>query len=172
MKRKINKLRGKRLVTGDPNLVTMNEIHVKDTSEGVEITERDKNGKLVNINMPSGGGESGGESGGGLTYYRFPSYASLDDVPASDIAVVYNAARLRIEMSGIAQIGVTFIGGGKFMEDNILGVRAFAIDKRARYIMVAGGQKVADMTLEEYLAPSGVSFSNYEEITEEEFYAL
>lgn len=59
-KEKIKTLRGKRLVTGDPNLVTMNEIHVKDTSEGVEITERDKNGKLVNISMPSGGGESDG----------------------------------------------------------------------------------------------------------------
>lgn len=116
----------------------------------------------------------GGESGGGLTYYRFPSYASLDDVPASDTAVVYNAARLRIELSdmGIAQIGVTFIGGGNFREDNILEVRAFAVDKRARYIMAVGGQTVADMTLEEYLAQNGVSFSNYEEISEEEFYAI
>lgn len=58
-KNKINSLRGKRLVTGDPNLVTRNEIHVSSTSEGVEITERDKNGKLVSISMPTeGGGQS------------------------------------------------------------------------------------------------------------------
>lgn len=55
-KKKINTLRGKRLVTGDPNLITMNEIHVKDTSKGVEVTERDKNGKLVNVTMPQSGG--------------------------------------------------------------------------------------------------------------------
>lgn len=57
-KKKINTLRGKRLVTGDPNLITMNEIHVKDTSKGVEVTERDKNGKLVNVTMPTGGGDT------------------------------------------------------------------------------------------------------------------
>lgn len=68
-KRKINTLRGKRLVTGNPNLITMNEIHVKDTQKGIEVTERDKNGKLVNVNVPTGGGDTPSQpSGSSLEY--------------------------------------------------------------------------------------------------------
>ena len=121
--------------------------------------------KQVNVTVKGGGGS-------GLTYYRFPTYTSLEEVPDADIAVVYNAARVRMEVSGVSSIGATYIGGGKFREDNILTVRAFAIDKSARYVMGASGQIFADVTLEEYLSQAGVSLSNYEEITEEEFYNI
>ena len=142
-----------------------------EASESMEITpdEGYVGIKKVNLTVKGGGGSA---SGSGLTYYKFPTYATLEEVPDADIVVVYNAARVRMEVSGVSSIGATYIGGGKFREDNILTVRAFAIDKSARYVMGASGQIFADMTLEEYLSQAGVSLSNYEEITEEEFYAL
>lgn len=143
-----------------------------EASESMEITpDAGYLGlKQVNVTVKGGGGSASG--GSGLTYYRFPTYASLDEVPETDTSVVYAAAKVRMEAFGISTIGTTFIGGGNFREDNILDVRAFAIDKGARYIMASGSQAFVDLTIEAYLAQSGVDFSNYEEITEEEFYAL
>ena len=47
MKTRKETILGKRLVSGDPNLVTKDEILVKEVGNEVELYERSDNGKLV-----------------------------------------------------------------------------------------------------------------------------
>lgn len=126
-KRKINTLRGKRLVTGNPNLITMNEIHVKDTQKGVEITERDKNGKLVNVNVPqSGGGDTPSQPSGGwnLTYYKI-DHNNDNAVTMIDLVMFYTSPHL-VNVAYEANSGKLLINGGvaasTLIADNIKAV--------------------------------------------------
>lgn len=64
MKRQLNRLKGKRLVTGDPNLMTKNEICINATPNGVEVKEIGTDGNIKDItsggggDTPSGGGDN------------------------------------------------------------------------------------------------------------------
>lgn len=60
MKRQLDRLKGKRLVTGDPNLMTKDEICINATPNGVEVKEIGIDGKIKDL---AGSGESGGGGG-------------------------------------------------------------------------------------------------------------
>lgn len=49
MKRQLDRLKGKRLVTGDPNLMTKDEICINATSNGVEVKEIGTDGSIKDI---------------------------------------------------------------------------------------------------------------------------
>ena len=57
MKRQLDRLKGKRLVTGDPNLMTKDEICINATPNGVEVKEIGTDGKIKDL-AGSGGGDS------------------------------------------------------------------------------------------------------------------
>jgi hypothetical protein len=57
MKRRLNTLKGKKLVTGDPNLMTKDEICINETPNGVEVKEIGTDGKIKDL-ANSGGGNS------------------------------------------------------------------------------------------------------------------
>lgn len=58
MKRQLERLKGKRLVTGNPNLMTRDEICINTTSDGgVEVKEIGTDGKIKDL-ANSGGGSS------------------------------------------------------------------------------------------------------------------
>lgn len=59
MKRQLDRLKGKRLVTGDPNLMTKDEICINATPNGVEVKEIGTDGKIKEL-----AGGSGSNSGG------------------------------------------------------------------------------------------------------------
>lgn len=59
MKRQLDRLKGKRLVTGDPNLMTKDEICINATPNGVEVKEIGIDGKIKDL---AGSGESNGNS--------------------------------------------------------------------------------------------------------------
>lgn len=63
MKRQLDRLKGKRLVTGDPNLMTKDEICINATPNGVEVKEIGVDGKIKDL-AGSGGGDvpSGGNN--------------------------------------------------------------------------------------------------------------
>ena len=54
MKRQLDRLKGKRLVTGDPNLMTKNEICINATPNGVEVKEIGVDGKIKDLAGSSG----------------------------------------------------------------------------------------------------------------------
>lgn len=171
VKKKINTLRGKRLVTGDPNLITMNEIHVKDTSKGVEITERDKNGKLVNANVQ--GEESGG--GNAMEYFN-----DGDSTAIFLIAVASHEVKVEVTyfdgtkgmVVGPSWVVLSFvqnqINNGEITKKKDV---AYGIDM-TRKIRTTD----AIMTIKEYFLSSGAitetDLDSTPRITEEEFYNL
>lgn len=58
MKRRLNTLKGKKLVTGDPNLMTKDEICINATPNGVEVKEIGTDGKIKDLVGSGGGGDS------------------------------------------------------------------------------------------------------------------
>lgn len=75
MKRQLERLKGKRLVTGDANLMTKNEICINATSDGgVEVKEIGVDGKIKQLSGSSGSSSSDGE------YYKFITHNSLNDM--------------------------------------------------------------------------------------------
>lgn len=58
MKRQLDRLKGKRLVTGDPNLMTKDEICINATPNGVEVKEIGIDGSIKDIASGGGGGDS------------------------------------------------------------------------------------------------------------------
>lgn len=166
-KRKINTLRGKRLVTGNPNLITMNEIHVKDTQKGIEVTERDKNGKLVNVNVPQSGESGGGESvGGNIEYLDVSNEPYLLDLiglqcieckgisDAISIVAPTAAVRLLVEGAGVK-------------------ITQIKVDWDVTVIKNIGDQIIKTTVLEGILNEVGQDeLDNVPRITKEEFYNL
>lgn len=81
MKRQLDRLKGKRLVTGDPNLMTKDEICINATPNGVEVKEIGTDGSIKDI--ASGGS---GSSSNDIVYYKMinpegynPNYANFED---------------------------------------------------------------------------------------------
>lgn len=75
MKRKIDTIKGKRLVMGgSTNTLTKNEILVTETPDGIELKERDSDGKVKQLSGSSGNSSSDGE------YYKFITHNSLNDM--------------------------------------------------------------------------------------------
>lgn len=58
MKRQLDRLKGKRLVTGDPNLMTKDEICINATPNGVEVKEIGTDGSIKDIASGSAEGSS------------------------------------------------------------------------------------------------------------------
>lgn len=56
MKRQLDRLKGKRLVTGDPNLMTKDEICINATPNGVEVKEIGTDGKIKDLAGSGGEG--------------------------------------------------------------------------------------------------------------------
>lgn len=188
-KRKINTLRGKRLVTGNPNLVTMNEIHVKDTQKGIEVTERDKNGKLVNVNVPQSGGSGGGsgESGGGggaasggsdILYLRCEDMLGTDAFAGIYMNVMLATPVVLIgvkigEMAAVFNVATALELGGNTSALKTFEHFVFAVVKNVPYSR-------ADMTTftintkEDVVSALSLygNSPNLSEITREEFYNL
>lgn len=166
-KRKINILRGKRLVTGDPNLVTMNEIHVKDTSKGVEITERDKNGKLVNINMPSGEGDT--PSGGNIEYLDVSEIFANPTNP-NIVGVLGGALSVKItfnEMLIIAPIYYT-LALLKDIQAVATNTKQMSIDWSTRVVLAGESMTILELCLTKL---SQEEIDAIPRITKEEFYS-
>lgn len=71
MKRQLDRLKGKRLVTGDPNLMTKDEICINATPNGVEVKEIGTDGKIKDL-AGSGGGSSDNKDEGQWykTYFK------------------------------------------------------------------------------------------------------
>ena len=70
MKRRLNTLKGKKLVTGDPNLMTKDEICINATPNGVEVKEIGTDGKIKDL---AGSGDNG-SSNKNVKYYGIGSY--------------------------------------------------------------------------------------------------
>ena len=66
MKRRLNTLKGKKLVTGDPNLMTKDEICINATPNGIEVKEIGTDGKIKDL---AGSSNNGG--GGGVKEYYY-----------------------------------------------------------------------------------------------------
>lgn len=76
MKRQLERLKGKRLVTGDPNLMTKNEICINETHNGVEVKERSSDGSIKELAGSSGSSSS--NSNGLYCYKRVLKRQSTD----------------------------------------------------------------------------------------------
>lgn len=82
MKRQLDRLKGKRLVTGDPNLMTKDEICINATPNGVEVKEIGTDGKIKDL---AGSGVGSGTSVQ-FEYYRVKQHVFLDEVLGGVIA--------------------------------------------------------------------------------------
>lgn len=165
-KRKINILRGKRLVTGNPNLITMNEIHVKDTSKGVEVTERDKNGKLVNINMPSGDGSVG------IEYLDVSELlANLENNPNA-VIILSAATQVKCTYNGILMAGPLYAIVSLFRGDfsaMATSTTQICVDWSMKLSMMGELQPILNQVLSKITQEE---LNALPRITEEEFYNL
>lgn len=80
MKRQLERLKGKRLVTGDANLMTKNEICINTTSDGgVEVKEIGVDGKIKDL--------AGGSSSDGKIKYYKTKFKDHDDEEYGYLAV-------------------------------------------------------------------------------------
>lgn len=70
MKKRLNTLKGKRLVTGDANLMTKDEICINATPNGVSVKEIGTDGKIKDL---TGSGDNGG-SNKNVKYYGIGVY--------------------------------------------------------------------------------------------------
>lgn len=178
-KRKINTLRGKRLVTGNPNLITMNEIHVKDTQKGIEVTERDKSGKLVNVNVPQSGGSSGDApsqpSGGwNLAYYKI-DHNNSNAAMMIEVVMFYASPHL-VNVAYESSTGKLLINGGvgaaTLVLDKIDNVKAFVVTD----LKVCSGDECEMLVFTDTLnglkdsMGTPIDMSVFIPITEEEYY--
>lgn len=85
MKRKIDTIKGKRLVMGGgTNTLTKNEILVTETPDGIELKERDSDGKVKQLSGSSGSSSSDAE------YYKFINHNSLNDMKQMACLFKYN----------------------------------------------------------------------------------
>lgn len=71
MKRQLERLKGKRLVTGDPNLMTKDEICINATPNGVEVKEIGADGKIKDL---AGSGDNASGSNKNVKYYGIGVY--------------------------------------------------------------------------------------------------
>lgn len=90
MKRQLDRLKGKRLVTGDPNLMTKDEICINATPNGVEVKEIGTDGKIKDL-AGSGSGGSGDSVAG---YYYFDMQGSMPEEVAELVENISNMADL------------------------------------------------------------------------------
>lgn len=75
MKRKIDTIKGKRLVVGGgTNNLTKDEILVETKGDTITLRERDDSGKIKQLSGSSGSSSSDGE------YYKFITHNSLNDM--------------------------------------------------------------------------------------------
>lgn len=94
MKRQLERLKGKRLVTGDANLMTKNEICINTTSDGgVEVKEIGVDGKIKDL------AGSGGSSSSDMEYYKTP--AGMEE--GEFIALYKLSTTSGIRISGLAE---------------------------------------------------------------------
>lgn len=162
-KRKINTLRGKRLVTGNPNLITMNEIHVKDTQKGIEVTERDKNGKLVNVNVPTGGG---GDTPSGESLIEYLDVSGLEAGMNKEF-IVGLSRLMKINNEGILPPAFAALESSAGYRDAWNEVKEVCFDFSVEVNMQGSIAPIA-----QFLSMVGVDLTTIPRITEEEFYNL
>lgn len=70
MKRQLDRLKGKRLVTGDPNLMTKDEICINATPNGVEVKEIGTDGKIKDLAGSGSGNNTDNELLEEPLYYK------------------------------------------------------------------------------------------------------
>lgn len=184
MKQKAKVYKGKRIVMGDKNLVTKNEIHVNDIpqeggeSDGggntpiknqekyVEITENGTTtvtpdegftalGKVsVNVNVPTSG------EGGSASSWRYFDYSkcSIEQLDA------FFVIGMMIKFTKNGEIGICGAAGIQLNSDIML---AFAVDA-SQYIMQRGKK----MLISDFISMFEQELGKLPEISEEEFYNL
>lgn len=59
--RKIGELKGKPIVEGNPNEIKKNQIHYKESDDGITLSERKEDNTLSSVTSGSGGGENTGQ---------------------------------------------------------------------------------------------------------------
>ena len=74
MKRRLNTLKGKRLVTGDTNLMTKDEICINATPNGVEVKEIGTDGKIKDL-----AGNQQEQTSDDAEYYEYIRFKISDD---------------------------------------------------------------------------------------------
>ena len=125
MKRQLERLKGKRLVTGDSNLMTKNEICINTTSDGgVEVKEIGVDGKIKDL------ANSGGSSSSDMEYYS----TSLEKVQTLGLAgdailVSIPLVKFSFQQPGLDEVK-SINGGGIFyalMSNNLDTLKLYGI---------------------------------------------
>ena len=80
MKRQLERLKGKRLVTGDINLMKKDEICINETPNGVEVKEIGKDGKIKDL--------AGSDSGGGIKEYYY-EFVYNPDIVVDELLILF-----------------------------------------------------------------------------------
>ena len=91
MKRQLDRLKGKRFVTGDPNLMTKDEICINATPNGVEVKEIGVDGKIKDLAGSKGGGGEGGEVKD-YKYYRINNLEDEETMSFMEIIALFTDA--------------------------------------------------------------------------------
>lgn len=172
MKRKIDTIKGKRLVMGgSTNTLSKDEILVTETSSGIELKERSADGKIKDL---AGGGNSGGNTPLNLIYLNAEKMS-----PSNMITAILVKIHQKAGSNGAISWGEqTFIEGGYFYgafhNERDIDLLAVAIDldfpfatgDEGMYTMREAYHKagIDDDAMEEMLAPL--------RITKEEFYNM
>ena len=125
MKRQLERLKGKRLVTGDANLMTKNEICINTTSDGgVEVKEIGVDGKIKDL------AGSGGSSSSDVEYYstsleKVQTLGAISDVIIGFIPLV----KFSFQQPGFDEMKM-IAGGGifyTFMSNNLNTLKLYGI---------------------------------------------
>lgn len=165
MKRQLDRLKGKRLVTGNPNLMTKNEIYINTTPNGVEVKEIGIDGKIKDLAGSGGGNAPGGR---GLEYLDLRGYDPINDRAIAGVigvSLLWNALNNGVSLIGPVAMITSVIKG------NLEKLLACAVDFSVSLSIGPSGI----LTAKDFLLQSGVSeeaIASIPRLTTEEFYNL
>lgn len=166
MKRQLDRLKGKRLVTGDPNLMTKDEICINATPNGVEVKEIGIDGSIKDI--ASGGGGGNNNTSNDIKYYHL-KVQYPDDVmmPYGLFASIFKL--VPTDEAKEQDIIDTIIGNAILVETALKGIYSTDYHYFGTVPFIKIGEVIYN-SIEEYCVSTGVDFNSYfERITEEEF---
>lgn len=163
MKRQLDRLKGKRLVTGDVNLMTKDEICINTTPNGVEVKEIGPDGEIKDL--AGGSNSSSGESVNediefiyiklnGIDFLQNTTYLITGFLP-----VLYRG-KISISNTASTYQGINGMYMAKLYGLNLIGIAFLKIKE--------DGTKITA----EDIINSNSAWSVCEEITKEEFYNL
>lgn len=166
MKRQLDRLKGKRLVTGDPNLMTKDEICINATSNGVEVKEIGSDGEIKDL---SSGGDSSSNENTGQIEYLYICFSMTATNLTRDIMLTYLGNAQIVEYKGKLLIAPTVKSITLASPNTMAGNTPPQYAKIVKGIVTNNGVTCDCTSFDKFIQNEGVDSSKFYEITEEEY---